>query len=155
MTGQFSRLIGPDQKWLQKCAEIHAMVDGYIEEEISRQKHMKELGLPIDQDTMSPTYKYVLLKELVQRHSEDKLYIRNELLNVFFPGRDSVGTVTGSMMFLLARNVEVWEKLRKEVACIAPQQALTFEFLKSLKYVQAVIEESELQRRSIFEIFHY
>jgi len=143
MTGQFSWLIGPDQKWLQKCAEIHAMVDGYIEEEIGRQRHMKDLGLSIDQDTMPSTYKYVLLKELVKRHLEDKIYIRNELLNVFFPGRDSVGTVTGSMMFLLARHTEVWEKLRKEVACIKPQQVLTFEFLKSLKYVQAVIEESK------------
>ncbi|TEY78720.1 hypothetical protein BOTCAL_0046g00420 [Botryotinia calthae] len=37
---------------------------------------------------------------------------------------------------------ESCEKLRKEVAAIAPKQELTFEFLKSLKYVQAVIDET-------------
>jgi hypothetical protein len=38
MTGQFSWLIGTDKEWLEKCAEIHSIVDGYIEEEIERQK---------------------------------------------------------------------------------------------------------------------
>ncbi|KAF4629005.1 hypothetical protein G7Y89_g9150 [Cudoniella acicularis] len=142
MTGQFSWLIGTDKKWLEKCAEIHTIVDGYIEEEIEHQKHIKELGLS-SSDTSEPSaYKYVLLRELVKKHSDDKLYIRNELMNVFFAARDSVGTVTASMLFLLARYPKVWQKLRKEVAGIVPLQELTFEFLKSLKYVQAVIEET-------------
>ena len=120
------------------------VVDGYIEEEIEHQKHTKELGLSSDTTSVPSAYKYVLLRELVKKHSDDKLYIRNELMNVFFAARDTVGTVAGKMLFLLARHPEAWQKLRKEVGGIAPHQELTFEFLKSLKYVQAVIEESKL-----------
>ena len=144
MTGQFSWLIGTDKKWLEKCAEIHAIIDGYIEDEIEHQKQTKELGLSYETTSEPSAYKYVLLRELVKKHSEDKLYIRNELMNVFFAARDTVGTTAGNMLFFLARHPEVWQKVRKEVTGIAPHQDLTFEFLKSLKYVQAVIEESKL-----------
>jgi cytochrome P450 len=65
-------------------------------------------------------------------------------MNVFFAARDTVGSVTANMLFLLARHPEVWRKVRKEVSGINQDQELTFEFLKSLKYVQAVIEESKL-----------
>jgi len=150
MTGQFSWLIGTDQKWLDKCAEIHAIVDSYIEEEIEEQKRTKNLGLKIDEISESSPYKYVLLKELVKQHSDDKLYIRNELMNVFFAARDQVGVVASSMLFFLARKPEVWQKLRKEVIGISPQQELSFESLKTLEYVQAVVQESELHWHSPF-----
>ncbi|KAF7953779.1 uncharacterized protein EAE97_001178 [Botrytis byssoidea] len=91
----------------------------------------------------SSGYQHVLLKELVKKCPDDKTLIRNELMNVFFAARDSVGTVTSRMLFLLARSPEICGKLREEVAAIAPEQKLTFEFLKSLKYVQAVIDESD------------
>lgn len=84
MTGQFSWLIGTDKKWLEKCAEIHAIVDSYNKEEIEHQKYIKELGLLSDTTSESSAYKYVLLRELVKKHSDDKLYIRNELMNVLF-----------------------------------------------------------------------
>jgi len=142
MTGKFSWLIGPDQKWLEKCAEIHAILDGYIEEEIQLQKRSKELGLDLDATSEPSAYKYVLLRELVKKYPNDKILVRNELTNVFFAARDTTGTTTASILFLLARHPECWKKLREEVAAIAPKQELTFEFLKSLKYVQAVIEES-------------
>jgi hypothetical protein len=92
MTGQLSSLISTDKKRLEKCAEVHAIVDGYIEEEIEHQKHAKELGVSSDDTSELSGYKYVLLRELVQRHSDDQLYVRSELMNVFFALRDSVGT---------------------------------------------------------------
>lgn len=144
MTGQFSWLLGTDKEWLEKCAEIHSIVDGYIEEEIGRQKRPENKGLSSDSASQSSIYNYVLLTELVRKHPDDKLYIRNELMNVFFAARDTVGSVTANMLFLLARHPEVWRKVRKEVSGINQDQELTFEFLKSLKYVQAVIEESKL-----------
>ncbi|CAD6445429.1 3b8f7eed-1997-42f7-9c71-b2036d479420 [Sclerotinia trifoliorum] len=142
MTDKISWLVGPDKKWLAQCAKIHSTLEGYIDEEIEIQKQSKLLGQPTDTTDESSAYKHILLKELVKKYPNDKTLIRNELMNVFFAARDSVGTVTSSMLFLLARSPESWEKLRKEVAAIPPEQELTFEFLKSLKYVQAVIDET-------------
>ncbi|KAK8908871.1 hypothetical protein QC760_003215 [Botrytis cinerea] len=142
MTDKFSWLVGPDKKWLVQCAKIHATLEGYIDEEIKLQKQSKPPGTSSETTDGSSGYQHILLKELVKKYPDDKTLIRNELMNVFFAARDSVGTVTSSMLFLLARSPESWEKLRKEVAAIVPKQELTFEFLKSLKYVQAVIDET-------------
>ncbi|KAF7938626.1 uncharacterized protein EAE98_000964 [Botrytis deweyae] len=142
MPDKFSWLVGPDKKWLAQCAKIHATLEGYIDEEIKFQKQSKLPGTSSKPMNGSSGYQHVLLKELVKQYPDDKTLIRNELMNVFFAARDSVGTVTSSMLFLLARSPESWGKLREEVAAIAPEQELTFEFLKSLKYVQAVIDET-------------
>lgn len=82
-------------------------VDSYIEEEIERQKRTKELGLSSDTTSEPSAYKYVLLRELVKKLSDDKIYIRNELMNVFFAARDTVGSVAANMLFLLSRHPEV------------------------------------------------
>ncbi|EDO03291.1 hypothetical protein SS1G_05772 [Sclerotinia sclerotiorum 1980 UF-70] len=141
MTDKISWLVGPDKKWLAQCAKIHATLEGYIDDEIEIQRQSKLLGQPTETTDEPSAYKHILLKELVKKYPGNKTLIRNELMNVFFAARDSVGTVTSSMLFLLARSPESWEKLRKEVAAIPLKQELTFEFLKSLKYVQAVIDE--------------
>lgn len=144
MTDKFSWLVGPDKKWLVQCAKIHATLKGYIDEEIKLQKQSKPPGTSSETTDGSSGYQHILLKELVKKYPDDKTLIRNELMNVFFAARDSVGTVTSSMIFPPAGSPASWEKLRKEVAAITPEQELTFEFLKSLKYVQAVIDESKL-----------
>ncbi|TGO31712.1 hypothetical protein BHYA_0426g00030 [Botrytis hyacinthi] len=145
MTDKISWLVGPEKKWLAQCAKIHATLEGYIDEEIKFQKQSRLPGTSSKPKNGSSGYQHVLLKELVKKYPDDKTLIRNELMNVFFAARDSVGTVTSSMLFLLARGPESWGKLREEVAAIAPEQELTFEFLKSLKYVHAVIDEIEIE----------
>jgi cytochrome P450 len=87
-------------------------------------------------------YSCVMLKELV-RETEDKTFIRNELMNVFFPARDTTAAMTGDMLFLLARHPDVWKKLRAEVLALG-EQDLTFKLLKSMKYMHAVINEGKL-----------
>jgi cytochrome P450 len=73
--------------------------------------------------------------------TDDKRFIRNEVMNVFFPARDTAAILTSNVLFMLARHTDVWDKLRAEVLGIGSEK-LTFELLKSLKYMQAVMNES-------------
>jgi len=59
---------------------------------------------------------------------------------VYFPARDTAYVGISDVFFQLARHPEVWQRLRAEVLTIS--QPLSFEYLKSLKYVQSVISES-------------
>ena len=89
-----------DSMWLDKCAKVHAIVDSYIDEEVNRQKSddgRADIGLP---------YNYVLLRELVKR-TDDKDFIRSQLLNIFLPARDTTASLTGNIIFLLARHPKV------------------------------------------------
>ncbi|KAF5868573.1 putative cytochrome p450 alkane hydroxylase protein [Botrytis fragariae] len=99
----------------------------YIDEEIKFQKQSKLPGASSKLTHGSSGYQHVLLKKLVTKYPDDKTLIRNELMNAFFAARDSVGTVTSSMLSLLARSPESWGKLTEKVAAIAPEQELTFD----------------------------
>jgi cytochrome P450 len=133
--GKLRFLAGRDQDWLRKCREVHNIIDSFIDEEME----LKNAPQGTSSDT-SP-YSYVLLKELVKT-TDDRLFIRNQLMNVFFPARDTSAILTGNIIFLLARHPEVWDTLRAEVLDIG-EQRLTFELLKSMKYMSAVINESK------------
>lgn len=82
--------------------------------------------------------KCVLLGDLVEAGVE-RSYIRDQVLGVFFPARDTTAIAVGNNFFHPARDPRVWTKLRAEVLAI--DQPLTFEYLKSLKYLRYVINE--------------
>ncbi|CAD6442782.1 26ee98d6-363a-4914-8206-101c1f95f393 [Sclerotinia trifoliorum] len=132
LLSKFKFLARNEKAWARQCAEVHSIIDNYIEEDIEERKKAVE-----SQDT---PYKYVLLREL-SKATHDKLFIRNELMNIFFPARDSAAVLTSNAVFLLARHPNEWNKARDEVLSIGAEK-LTFEKLKSLKCVHHVINET-------------
>ena len=139
MMGKFSFLAGSKKTYLAKCKAVHDIVDAFIDEEVEQQKLSNAAAKP--EVTPKSPYSYVLLKELVKA-TNDRRVIRNELMNVFFPARDTAAILISNILFLLARHPREWDKLRAEVLGIKDQE-LTFELLKSLKYMQAVMNESK------------
>jgi cytochrome P450 len=135
---KISYLTGNGKEFSRRCAETHAIIDSLIDEEIELQQSKAGKSPTMNDDS---TYSYVLLGELV-KNTHDKRFIRDQLMNVFFPGRDTAANLTGNVMFFLARRPQVWDKLRSEVTGIG-SQILTFELLKSMKYLQGVINESK------------
>ena len=57
-----------------------------------------------------------LLDEMVREMgTQDQVFIRNQILNVFMPGRDSVAIMASHVFFRLVRSPAVYEKVREEV----------------------------------------
>lgn len=86
-----------------------------------------------------------MLHELV-KDTQDRRFLRDQLLNVFLPARDSSAIGLSDLFFNLARHPEVWRKLRSEVLKI--NQPLTFDLLKSMKHLQCVLKESKFTSRT-------
>ncbi|KAI9646296.1 hypothetical protein NHQ30_005737 [Ciborinia camelliae] len=128
--GKFRFLAGGEKEWLRKCAEVHSIIDSYIDEEMEERRRPSS-DIP---------YNYILLKELA-KGTGDRRFIRNELMNIFFPARDSSAVLTSNVVFLLARHPDEWERIRAEVLGIGNEK-LTFERLKSLKHLQHAISET-------------
>jgi len=83
--------------------------------------------------------RYILGQELAEILS-DGSELRQELLNAFFAGHDSPGIAMTSAFFSLSRHPEVWTNLRREVLERGTEH-VDFEFLKSLKYMNWIINE--------------
>ena len=94
-----------------------------------------------DPKTHSPvSARYILINEMA-KHIRDPIDLRFQIINVFFPARDTTGIALSNAFFNLARNPEVWTELRKQALALG-EQPLTFEVLKSLAFFKYVLFES-------------
>ncbi|KAF7894036.1 hypothetical protein EAF00_007550 [Botryotinia globosa] len=83
---------------------------------------------------------YVYLDQLIKK-TKNKMELGNQMLNLFFPARDSTSSATGFTFFHLARHPDVCIKLREVVISIG-DAPITFDLLKSMKCLKFVVNES-------------
>ncbi|KAM0151694.1 hypothetical protein ACHAQE_008401 [Botrytis cinerea] len=93
------------------------------------------------EDEQTGLKRYVLLEEMAKM-TQDPYDLRMHIINVFFPARDTAAIAFGDIIFELARHPAERKKLKAEVDGISTSQALSFEFLRSLKVTKAIINES-------------
>lgn len=88
----------------------------------------------------------MLVHELAEE-TTDRSDLTSQLLNVFFAGRDTPAVALTNVFFLLARHSSVWKRCKEEVQGL-DKEDLNFEKLKSLRYVQHVINEGNISHKS-------
>ncbi|KAF4635042.1 hypothetical protein G7Y89_g3059 [Cudoniella acicularis] len=133
ITGPFRWPLYLDPYWKKAYTKVHAFVDKHVERALEK-KSRPEKEIP-------GSKRYVLLEEMTKT-TQDPYDLRMQILNVFFPARDTAAIAFADAIFELARHPLEWTKLRTEVSKIEPDQALTFQFLHSLKFTKAIIEET-------------
>lgn len=134
LLGRLRVLFAWDRSYNRLAHKVHAVVDKYIGKAILRQKQASDHKKVLD-DVKGC---YIILDELVAT-VEDREEIRNQVLNIFLPGRDATAIGLSGVCFLLARHPRVWAKLRAEV--LSMEGPVTYELLKSLKYMRFVLNE--------------
>lgn len=137
VAGPFKFLVALDPKWRKAYKKVHAFVDKHVASAIDRQRRLAEVG---KDGNSKAREKYVLLHQMAME-TQDPYDLRSQILNVFFPARDTAALAFSNIIFQLARHPHVWKDLRSEVLAIG-SQPLTFELLKSLKTTRAIINET-------------
>lgn len=118
-----------DFKYWKACAVSRRFVDKYVTMAFARRQSSTDIV----------GKKYVLAHELA-KVSKDRPFVRDQLLNVFIAGYDTITIALTNIFFHMARNPSLFTKLRKEtLRCPAD---IDTEGLKRLKYLQSVINES-------------
>ena len=127
--GKFLFLRGRETRWHKAVGEVHRVIDTWTEQALSKENDSdgKDAG------------RTTLVNELAKQ-VPDRVELRSQLVNVFFPARDTTSIAVADVFFNLARNPSAWDKLREEVLQVA--EPLTYGTLKSLKYMRCVINES-------------
>lgn len=88
----------------------------------------------------NPSSRYVFLHQLMTQ-TDDKVQIRSELLNILLAGRDTTASLLTNLWHTLSRRPDIWAALSTEVAALNGE-APTYEQIKEMKYLRAVINES-------------
>ncbi len=128
-----------DPVWFESIRIVHAFVEKHIDKALEAEHNRKVSG----QSNEIENRRYILLNEMVKQ-TQDKLDLRSQILAVFMPSRDTTAFLVSNVFHVLARRPESWAKLRKEVLSFA-SQPLAFEVLKSMKYLQWIVNESTYQ----------
>lgn len=125
-----------DPAWFDSIRTVHKFIENHIDNALEAERIRKQSG----QSEKAEHHRYILLNEMVKQ-MQDKLDLRSQILAVFMPSRDTTAFLVSNVVHALARKPDSWSKLREEVLSLG-SQSLTFEVLKSMKYLQWVINES-------------
>ena len=123
--------------WLYKpkafrdaCREIHKCVDYFVQLALSGKK-------PPEKENS-----YVFSYELA-KITQDPSELRGQLLHILLAGRDTTAGLLGWVFYFLARNPDMYDRLRKTILDHfgTGRETITFESLKSCSYLQYVLSE--------------
>ena len=125
-----------DKEWLAHCTRLHDFVDRHVQRALNK-------DVPNDPSNQGKTH-YILLDEMIKQ-TQDPITLRFELLNVFFPARETTAIALSNTLFHLARNPSVWAQLR-EKALPLKDKPLSFEDVRSIPlFKYALLEGIRLQ----------
>lgn len=120
------------------CKIVHNFADFYVK---------KALSMSSEELEKKSEGSYTFLYELAKTTRNPQV-LRDQLLNIMIAGRDTTAGLMSFTMFELARNPDVWEKVKNEIYLnfgSGPEAAtdqMTFESLKKCTYLKNVINEA-------------
>lgn len=133
-----------DPIWFESIQTVHKFVEKYIDKALETKNNLKPNG----QSENAGPHRYILLNEMAKQ-TQDKLDLRSQILAVFMPSRDTTAFLVSNAIHALARRPESWTRLRQELLALG-SQPFTFESLKSMKFLQWVINESTFRAHTNF-----
>ncbi|KAG9197806.1 hypothetical protein G6514_001031 [Epicoccum nigrum] len=87
-------------------------------------------------------HRYNLISALSES-TQDYKRIRSETLNVLLAGRDTVASLLSNILWELPRHPEILTSLRNEIQDVCGADLPTYEQLKSMKYLRAIVNEAQ------------
>ncbi|TVY82135.1 Cytochrome P450 monooxygenase lepH [Lachnellula suecica] len=121
-----------DPYWKRAYTKVHVFLDKSVAHAL--EKKQEDMADPAQE-------RYVLLEEMAKLN-RNPYELRHQILNVFFPAKDTAAIAFANVIFQLARHPFEWDKLRAEVKQIPSDQVLNYEFIRSLKTTKSIIDES-------------
>jgi len=126
----------PDKRFTEDVAFVTSYVSNFVEKAIAQSQKYAKAGKEMPQSD-----KYVFLDELSKTGYSAKK-IQDELLNILLAGRDTTASLLAHLWYIIARQPDVFNKLRAEALSLGTNQP-TFEQIKELKYLQYCMNESQ------------
>ncbi|KAL1600972.1 hypothetical protein SLS59_005638 [Nothophoma quercina] len=104
--------------------------------------HIIDEHLADSKDSSDDKSRYTFLTALSKEGAE-RTRIRSELLNILLAGRDTVASLLSNIIWELPRHPDVLSKLRTEIDDTIGNEPPTYEQLKNMKYLRAIVNESQ------------
>ncbi|EEP81631.1 conserved hypothetical protein [Uncinocarpus reesii 1704] len=128
--------------WFSAIDVVHDFIDRQVDRAYSERadaaKGQKQSSFGVE---LKPE-RTDLLWSMVGNVPEDRERLRSEMLLLFVPNNDTTSIFISNVFWNLARYPEVYAKVREEVLSIGENAPLTYEALRAMKYLDAVLNET-------------
>ncbi|KUM59964.1 hypothetical protein ACN42_g7154 [Penicillium freii] len=128
------------KEYIKAIKDTRAYVDRFVQKTIDYRIAVNS-GQKVDPDIKRLTESQYVFSYELSKQTLDKTNITDQLFSIMFAGRDTTANLLGIVFFLLAREPEVWTRLRKEVLTLDGRKP-SFDDLKSLTYLGWVLNET-------------
>lgn len=133
--GVFANLV-PQGGFYRAVKKVHTYMEAHVDKALQQRRSRTES----EKNGTDDTSRYIFLDELAKL-TDDRLVLRDQLLGIFLAGRDTTAALLTNLLFVLARNPEVWERLHQEIASLRGERP-SLDELKGLKYLSFCLNES-------------
>ncbi|KAK4626189.1 Cytochrome P450 monooxygenase himC [Fulvia fulva] len=133
--GMWAKLLKANDRFEKDRKFVHDFVDYFVQKGLAKRD-----TLLAEKGKAETSGRYVFMDELV-RQTTDPIRIRSELLNILLAGRDTTASLLTNTWFMLSKRPDIWTKLQADIATLNGAKP-TFEQLKNLKYLKALLNES-------------
>ncbi|CAI7621811.1 unnamed protein product [Penicillium manginii] len=132
--------------WFGAIDIVHEFIDRQVDKAYKERAKASKEGVSSDKNSsfgveLKPE-RGDLLWSMVGNVPEDRERLRSEMLLLFVPNNDTTSIFISNVFWNLARFPEVYAKVREEVLSIGEDAPLTYEALRSMKYLDAVLNET-------------
>lgn len=132
------------QHWLDAVQVVHDYLNHHIDRTIEQMAQIDHQTKPeAEAETDNGEQERTDLLWYIASNLKDKEALRSELCLIFVPNNDTTSVFICHILWNLARHPQVWDKCRAELAAVGEDVELTFEVLRGLKYLNAVLNESK------------
>ncbi|KAF5326502.1 hypothetical protein D9611_000513 [Ephemerocybe angulata] len=130
--------------WEDKTIEPMKVVNAYLEPIIHEAVERRKNTLPNeDKQAEKESEDNQTLLDSLMDATMDPRVLRDEILNIMIAGRDTTAATLTFAVYLLSQHPIVFQRLRSEILeKIGPNRRPSFEDLKELKYLRAVLNET-------------
>ena len=135
--------LAPQKAFYQSVQQVHEYMDAHVERALQQRRSEKN----DEQKESRGTDRFVFSKELAKL-TDDRLVLRDQLLGIFFAGRDTTSALLSNLFFILARNPKAWKLLHEEIASIEGRKP-SLDDLKGLKYLSSCLNESQISKSDL------
>ena len=133
--------LAKSKKWLASCRRAQSFAEAYVDKALGYSQSIKSGDEAIRNES-----KHILLYNLAT-HLDDKMELRDAVLQAFFVSQGTTAVCTSNVLFLVSRKPAVWARLREEVLLsVGDSEAPKYYQLQRMTYLRRVMDEGGLTR---------
>lgn len=121
-----------DKQWIRSCRMTYQLAETYVNKALQH----RQVTMKAKEKETEPSLKSYILLYGIAEQTNDKIELRNGILQALMAAQETTASLISNVFFLLSRHPRVWHRLRKEVVTYPREEGLGSKLPPSLALPQ-------------------